>query len=116
MGPGARERKIDFDYLEQRGSCHVNLVEDLGKRSKSLDQLLRGQQGRIRYSACGKMHKGVFRFKALVGVSLGLFPCLRLDCTFKKNDMPSLYIADCPVFECQLGMVGLGSRVCTREL
>ena len=42
MGPRARGRKIDLEYLEQRVLGHVNLVEDLGKRSKSLDQLLRG--------------------------------------------------------------------------
>ena len=65
----------------------MNLVEDLGKRSKSSDQLLRGQQGRIKCSTCGKLHDGVFIPRVWLSVPLGLFPCSCLGYTFKHFHM-----------------------------
>ena len=43
MDPKARGWKIDLEYLKKRGSGHVNLVEDLGKRPKTYEHHSRGQ-------------------------------------------------------------------------
>ena len=54
----AQEREIDLEHLGKRVSNQVPIVGGPGKRPKSSDQGLRGQQCRGQRSVCGKMHNG----------------------------------------------------------
>lgn len=63
--PERYDFQIDIEHVGKLGSCKVRIIEVPGKRAKTSDHRLKGQQGRSQYNTCGKVHKGVFRSRGL---------------------------------------------------
>ena len=55
-------------------------MEDLRKKPKTYEQCLRGQQGQVQCSTCGKLHNGVCRSRGLGYYKYGRVGHVSRDC------------------------------------
>ena len=87
----AREQKTDLEHIRKRRPNQVLILEGTGERPRILDQLLRGQQGRIQYNTCRKLHDGFFCSTGLSNYIYGIILYLFLNYILKRCHIPIAY-------------------------